>query len=63
MSYLNKKETKRRILSKFKATRPECGFTRVSEAVLIQLDIWIDEKLNRAVHAHSSTGKTFRDIF
>ncbi len=60
--YLNKKETRQRILDKMARTRPECGFTRVSESVLRQLDVRIDAIINHAVHAHSSSGKTFRDI-
>ena len=60
--YLNKKETRKRILAKMTRTRPECGFTRVSESVLRTLDIKIDKMLDRACHQHPSTGKTFREI-
>lgn len=60
--YINKKETRKRILAKMAKTRPECGFTRVSENVLRQIDVRIDEMINHAVWAHSSTGKTFRDF-
>lgn len=62
MSYLNKKVTRQRILDKVKATRPGWNVTRVSEAVLIQLDARIDEILNNAVHSHPSTGKTFKEF-
>ena len=60
--YLNKKVTRQRILEKIKATRPHWKVTRVSEAVLNKLDARIDMMLNHAIHAHPSTGKTFRDF-
>ena len=60
--YINKKETRKRILAKMKTERPECGFTRVSENVLRQIDVKIDTMINHAVKAHSSSGKTFRDF-
>ena len=60
--YLNRKVTRQRILDKIKATRPEWEVTRVSEAVLIQLDARIDGWINRAVHSHPSTGKTFSQV-
>ncbi len=60
--YINKKETRARILGKIKATRPHWEVTRVSESVLKKLDARIDTMLDRAVHAHPSTGRTFRDF-
>ncbi len=60
--YINKKVTRQRILSKVKANRPGWNCTRVSDAVLKKLDARIDAMLDRAVHAHPSTGKTFRDF-
>ena len=62
MSYLNKSVTRKRILEKIRDTRPGWKVTRVSEAVLIQLDARIDLILDNAVHAHPSTGKTFREF-
>ncbi len=60
--YINKKVTRQRILSKVKANRPGWNCTRVSDAVLKKLDARIDAMLDRAVHSHPSTGKTFRDF-
>lgn len=62
MSYLNKKVTRQRILDKVKRDRPGWNCTRVSEAVLLRLDVRIDEIINRAVKMHGSIGKTFKDI-
>lgn len=62
MSYLNKKVTRQRILDKIKVSRPGWNCTRVSEAVLLQLDARIDGIIDRAVHMHPSTGKTFREF-
>ncbi|KKN05755.1 hypothetical protein LCGC14_1084080 [marine sediment metagenome] len=59
---LNKKEVRKRILAKVKQDRPGWDCTRVSEAVLIKLDLWFDIKLDQMVHSHNSTGKTFRDF-
>ena len=60
--YLNKKVTRQRILEKIQATRPHWKVTRVSDAVLKKLDARIDAMLDRAVHSHPSTGKTFKDF-
>ncbi len=60
--YLNKKVTRQRILEKIRSTRPHWKVTRVSDAALKKLDARIDAMLDRAVHSHPSTGKTFRDF-
>lgn len=60
--YLNKKEVRKRILEKIKRDRPGWDCTCVSSAVLVQLDLWFDAKLDRIIHSHSSRGKTFREF-
>lgn len=60
--YINKKVTRQRILDKIRKTRPHWKVTRVSEAVLHKLDTRIDAMIDRAVHTHPSTGKTFKDF-
>jgi len=60
--YLDKKNTRLRILEKVKRDRPGWLCTRVSEKVLRQLDIKIDAMLDQAIHSHPSKGKTFSQI-
>ncbi len=60
--YINWAKTKKQILQKMHDERPECEFTRVSPKVKVWLELKIDEMLDRAVHAHPSSGKTFREI-
>lgn len=59
---LNHKAVREYILKKFAKDRPHLGFTRVSESALLLLEIQLRTKLERAIHAHRSTGKTFVDI-
>lgn len=59
---INKSVTRQRILDKIKQNRLGWNCTRVSDAVLIQLDAWVDAKLDRMVHSHPSTGKTFKEF-
>ena len=59
---LNHKAVRKYILNKFKQDRSHLGFTRVSESVLLLLEVQLRLKLERAVHAHRSAGKTFTDI-
>ncbi len=59
---LNHKAVRAYILKKFAEDRPHLGFTRVSESALLLLEVQLRSKLERAVHAHRSTGKTFTDI-
>lgn len=59
---LNKKEVRRRILAKVKRNRLGWECTRVSESVILQLEARLDGILDRAVHSHPSTGKTFKQM-
>ncbi|KKN64881.1 hypothetical protein LCGC14_0487150 [marine sediment metagenome] len=59
---LNKKEVRRRILAKVKRNRLGWECTRVSETIILQLEARLDGILDRAVHAHPSTGKTFKQL-
>lgn len=59
---LNKKAVRAKILDRVKKTRPGWECTRVSESVLLQLDIRLNEIINRAVGQHPSRGKTFVDF-
>lgn len=59
---LNKKEVRRRILNRIRETRPEWDCTRVSESILLRLDMRLDQIINRAVGQHPSRGKTFVDL-
>jgi len=61
-SLINRSAVKKYILNKFAEDRPHLGFTRVSEAALLLLEAKIQNMLDRAVHTHSSSGKTFRDL-
>lgn len=59
---LNHAATKHYILTKLQEERPHLGFNRVSKEALLLLEVRIRLMLDRAIWAHSSTGKTFRDI-
>ncbi|MCP4596240.1 hypothetical protein [Neptuniibacter sp.] len=59
---LNHAAVKRYILKKFKDDRPHLEFSRVSKSALLLLEVQLQQRLERAVHAHRSTGKTFTDI-
>jgi len=61
-SLINRSAVKKYILNKFAEDRPHLNFTRVSEAALLLLEAKIQNMLDRAVHTHSSSGKTFRDL-
>ncbi len=59
---LNHAAVKRYILKKFADDRPHLEFSRVSESALLLLEVQLRLRLERAIHAHRSTGKTFTDI-
>jgi len=61
-SLINKSAVKKYVLSKIAEDRPHLGFTRVSESVLLLLEAKIQAMLDRAIHCHRSTGKTFQDL-
>jgi len=61
-SLINKSAVKKYILNKLAEDRPHLDFTRVSESALLLLEAKLQDMLDRAVHTHSSSGRTFRDL-
>jgi len=59
---INKAATKKYILTKIQEDRPHLGFTRVSESMLLLLNAKVQAMLDRAIHQHRSSGKTFTDL-
>ncbi len=59
---LNHAAVKRYILKKFKEDRPHLEFSRVSQSALLLLEVQLRKRLDRAIHAHRSSGRTFTDI-
>lgn len=59
---LNHAAVREYILDKFAEDRPHLGFNRVSKSALLLLEVQLRKRLDRAIHAHRSTGKTFTDI-
>ncbi len=56
---INKKHTRDYIKDRFASTRPHVGVTRVSNKALQDIEAKVRLMINRAVHSHPSTGKTF----
>jgi len=61
-SLINKSAVRKYVLQRIAEDRPHLGFTRVSESLLLLLEVKVQEMLNRAIHQHRSTGKTFTDL-
>ena len=61
-SLINKTAVKKYILDKLTEDRPHLGFTRVSESALLLLEAKVQNMLDRAVHTHRSSGRTFTDL-
>ena len=62
MSLLNKQNVRKRILERIKLTRPGWECTQVSPKAISFLELKFDAMIARAVHAHPTVGKTFKEI-
>ncbi len=58
-SLLNKKAVRGYILGRIEKTRPHLKFNRVSGQAIEDVEAKLKLMINRAVHSHPSTGKTF----
>lgn len=62
MSLLHKQEVRKYILDRVTKTRPGWGASQVAASVYTDLDLWLRERIDGAVHRHPTIGKTVKEV-